>query len=36
MAIKALEYSSGGEIFIPKLKSYKIVDIVEAISKMEK
>lgn len=33
MAIKALEYSSGGEIFIPKLKSYKIVDIVEAISK---
>ena len=32
MAIKALEYSMGGEIFIPKLKSYKIVDLVKAIS----
>ena len=32
MAIKALEYSIGGEIFIPKLKSYKIVDLVKAIS----
>ena len=25
-------YSMGGEIFIPKLKSYKIVDLVKAIS----
>ncbi|MDC0355652.1 UDP-N-acetylglucosamine 4,6-dehydratase (inverting) [Candidatus Pelagibacter sp.] len=32
IAIKALEYSMGGEIFIPKLKSYKIVDLVKAIS----
>jgi UDP-N-acetylglucosamine 4,6-dehydratase (inverting) len=32
MAIKSLKYASGGEIFIPKLKSYKIVDLVKAIS----
>ena len=32
MAIKALEHSVGGEIFIPKLKSYKIIDLVKAIS----
>ena len=36
MAIKALEYSIGGEIFIPKLKSYKIVDLVKAISESGK
>ncbi len=33
IAIKALEFSIGGEIFIPKLKSYKILDLVKAISK---
>ena len=32
MAIKSLKYASGGEIFIPKLKSYKIIDLVKAIS----
>jgi UDP-N-acetylglucosamine 4,6-dehydratase len=31
IAIKALEFSIGGEIFIPKLKSYKILDLVKAI-----
>ena len=32
MAIKSLKYASGGEIFIPKLKSYKIINLVKAIS----
>ncbi len=33
ISIKALEYSVGGEIFIPKLKGYKITDVVKAISR---
>ena len=28
----ALKYSIGGEIFVPKLKSYKILDLVKSIS----
>ncbi len=35
-SIKALKNSMGGEIFIPKLKSYKIIDLVKAISKTGK
>ena len=31
MVLNALEYSVGGEIFIPKIKSMKIVDLVKAI-----
>ena len=33
ISLKALEYSVGGEIFIPKLKGYKITDLVKAISR---
>ncbi len=33
ISIKALECSVGGEIFIPKLKGYKITDVVKAISR---
>ena len=36
MAIKALEYSIGGEIFIPKLKSYRVIDLANALNKNNK
>lgn len=32
MVIHALMYSWGGEIFVPKIPSYKILDVAEAIS----
>lgn len=32
MVIHALEYAWGGEIFIPKLPSYKIIDVAAAIA----
>jgi len=36
MVIKALKNCKGGEIFIPKMKSYKILDLVKAISSKAK
>jgi len=32
MVIKALENNLGGEIFVPKLPSYRIIDLAEAVS----
>jgi len=32
MVLYALEYHLGGEIFIPKIPSYRILDLVEAVS----
>ena len=31
-AIKSLQYMVGGEIFVPKISSYKILDLVEAVN----
>lgn len=32
LVLWAIEYAIGGEIFVPKIPSYKIIDLVEAIS----
>lgn len=32
MVLKALEFSIGGEIFVPKIPSYRITDLAEAIA----
>ena len=34
--LKSLKLMKGGEIFIPKLPSYKVTDIIKAISKKPK
>jgi FlaA1/EpsC-like NDP-sugar epimerase len=31
MVVWALEHSLGGEIFVPKIPSYRIVDVAEAV-----
>ena len=33
---EALRISTGGEIFVPKLRGYRILDLVKAINKMLK
>ena len=35
VVIYALEHSMGGELFVPKIPSYRIIDVAEAISKRE-
>jgi FlaA1/EpsC-like NDP-sugar epimerase len=32
MVLFALEHSMGGEIFVPKIPSYRIMDVAEAVA----
>ena len=36
LVIKALEYSVGGEVFVPKLPAFKIVDLIEILKEKHK
>ena len=36
MVLKVLKISVGGEIFVPKLKSYKVIDLARVMNKKNK